>query len=100
MKKGDKVIITYNPHQEGYEKILATVVMVRKGAGHGGIDLIDVTYPGIRNNLPSLPFAPYNLEETSSEKLIKLAEHHYEQAVYYRKLAEEARERAKPGEQA
>jgi hypothetical protein len=93
MKKGDTVIISYNPHQAGYEKILGTVVMVRKNAGSGGVDLIDVTYPGIRNNLPSLPFAPYNLEETSAERLVELAEHHYELASYYRRLAEEAKRR-------
>ncbi len=91
MKEGDKVIICFNPHQEGYEKILSTVVMVRKNAGCGGVDLIDVTYPGIRNDLPSLPFAPYNLETTSVERLVKLAEHHYELAVYYRHLANAAR---------
>ncbi len=91
MKKGDKVIICFNPHQEGYEKILGTVVMVRKNAGSGGVDLIDISYPGIRNNLPSLPFAPYNLEVTSAERLVELAEHHYELAAYYRPLAEEAR---------
>ena len=90
MKKSDKVIIKFNPHQEGYEKVLATVVEIRKGAGHSGIDLIEVTYPGIRDNLPSLPFAPYNLEETSFEKLMEMAKHYDEQAAYCRKLAEEA----------
>ena len=89
IKKGDRVIIKFNPHQQGFEKILATIVKVRKGAGHGGVDLIDITYPGILDDLPSLPLAPYNLEPTSADKLMELAKHYDEEAAYCRKLAQE-----------
>lgn len=91
MQKGDKVIISFNPHEKDADKVVGTVKDYRAGIGFGGCDLVDVEYVSPNDGtLQLLPFGRHNLQETTATSLITLAEHYETMAKYFRQLAAKA----------
>ena len=91
MKKGDKVILTFNPHEKGADKIIGTVKDYRAGVGFGGCDMVDVEYVSPNDGATyTMPYGRHNLQETSAASLITLAEHYEAMAKYFRELAAKA----------
>lgn len=91
MKKGDKVIIRFNPHEKDADKVIGTVRDYRPGTGFGGCDLVDVEYVSPNNGQTYLyPYGRHNLQETSAAGLIALAEHYEAKAREFRQLAAKA----------
>jgi hypothetical protein len=89
MKPGDKVIIKFNPHQEGADRIIGTIKS--KGEVICGSQLYDVEYTNPADGqLYTMPIGHHNLQATSEANLIKLAEHHESLAREYRVLAGQA----------
>jgi hypothetical protein len=90
MKKGNRVIILFNPHHKGAEQIIGTIKDY-KGERICGSDIYYVEYvnpaDGQRH---TMPLGQHNLQATSDADLNKLAEHHENLAVQYRELARKA----------
>lgn len=91
MKNGDKVIISFNPHERDADKVIGTVKGCHPGEGFGGCDLVDVEYVSPNDGtLQLLPFGRHNLQETTATSLITLADHYEKMAKYFRELAAKA----------
>jgi hypothetical protein len=92
MKEGDKVIILFNPHHKGADKIIGTVRAMQPRPG--GLHVCDLAYVEYRHpeegRMYTLPFGLHNLQLTSEANLIWLAEHHEALAKEYRELAQAA----------
>jgi hypothetical protein len=90
MKKGDKVIIVYNPHHKGAEQIIGTIKDY-KGERICGSDIYYVEYTNPADGKTHvMPLGHLNLQATSEADLNKLAEHHESLAREYRELAKSA----------
>jgi hypothetical protein len=96
---GSRVVISHNPHHEGAEGIVGTVVDFQKGVGFMGCDIVHVRYVRTSDGTEHvMPLATYNLEEGGCEALLARAERHEEEAAKLRGLAEELGARAEePG---
>jgi hypothetical protein len=94
MKEGDKVIIKFNPHHNGADRIVGTVKSMEPRPG--GLRVCDLAYVEYENphdgRVYVLPFGLNNLQPTSYQSLIDLAEFHENLATQYRELAEQAKE--------
>ena len=91
MRKGDKVIIAFNPHEKGADKVIGTVTDYRPGIGFGGCDMVDVEYVSPNDGQTYVyPYGRHNLQETSAAGLIALAEHYEKKAKEFRELAAKA----------
>ena len=89
MKKGDKVIIQFNPHEKDADKVIGTVKDYRPGVGFGGCDLIDVEYVSPNDGKTYVrPFGRHNLLESgSAADFLKMAEHYEVLANHCRQMA-------------
>ncbi len=89
MQKGDKVIITFNPHHKGVEQLIGTVKGYRAGAGVGGCDLVDVEYDNFSDGKRyTMPFGRHNLLESgSAADFLKMAERYEALAEHCKTMA-------------
>ncbi|MBI4707628.1 MAG: hypothetical protein HY761_06860 [Candidatus Omnitrophica bacterium] len=88
MKTRDKVFISFNPHHLCNEKLIGTVKGYHPRAGVGGCDLVDVEYVYPRDGQTyNMLFGRHNLEETSANGLLVMADHYEAMAKYFRELA-------------
>jgi hypothetical protein len=77
MKPGDKVIITFNPHHDGADKIIGTVKGIQPGAGVCKCDLVNVEYTNPHDGRVYVrPFGLHNIQVTSVDALVDLALYH------------------------
>ncbi len=90
MQKGDKVIITFNPHHKGVEQVIGTVKNYRPRAGVGGCDLVDVEYANPNDGKRyTMPFGRHNLLESgSAADFLKMAEHYEVLAEHCRSMTQ------------
>jgi hypothetical protein len=90
MKKGDKVVIKFNPFHKGAEQIIGTIKDY-KGERICGGDIYYVEYVNPQDGKTHvMPLGHLNLQDTSEADLNKLAEHHENLAKQYRELAQQA----------
>ena len=88
MKPGTRVVIAFNPHDEGASDIVGTVVEFKASGGFMGCDLVTVRYTDPRDGTErELPFAAYNLLPGDRASLLARAERHEEQARWLREMA-------------
>ncbi len=89
MKKGDQIIIKFNPHHLCDEKLIGTVKGIHPGAGFGGCDLVDVEYAyPVDGKTYVRPFGRHNLLESgSTADFLKMAEHYEVLAAHCRSMA-------------
>lgn len=85
---GDRVLIKFNPHRSGDERILGLVIKVDRGTGFMGCDLYRLRYRSADGVVEELPFGIVNLGDGSTAELIEAAQWHESQAAELRALAD------------
>lgn len=90
-KKGEKVIITYNPfHGKEGENKLAEVVGILKGQGMNGSDMVELQCCNPKTGLTEvLPFGIYNVKKMTPTKLRVMAMEYRSEANRLQKMADE-----------
>ena len=90
MNIGDKVIIIFNPHHKGADKIIGTIK--RRGEIVCGSQLYYVEYKNPQDGQNyNMPIGHHNLQLTSEVNLIEIAEYHESIAAECRRMAEAAK---------
>ena len=96
MKPGDKVIIKFNPHHDGADKIIGTAKSIEPRPG--GLRVCNLVYVEYMHpwegRMYTMPFGLHNLQLTSETNLIALAKHHEALAKEYWELVKQSRTEA------
>ena len=91
MNIGSKVIITFNPHHKGADKIIGTIR--KRGEVVCGSQLYYVKYKNpVDGQIYTMPIGHHNLQATSEANLIEMADYHESLAAEFRHLAQAAKD--------